>query len=160
MVKRHALMESVSSNLHGFLKQIGKNLSMPDKKFVRDAFIGLLRAGRPIVCQMARCLPNQRVKFVSRLDRLEQHLTKDSGFDQQVKQSMSDVWLPFMKDDTAIILDLSDLAKPYAKKMDYLAAVGDGDTGGLVNGYWLLSGLIEAVNTCFWLYKDLLRRPL
>jgi hypothetical protein len=131
-------MESVSSNLHGFLKQIGKNLSMPDKKFVRDAFIGLLRAGRPIVCQMARCLPNQRVKFVSRLDRLEQHLTKDSGFDQQVKQSMSDVWLPFMKDDTAIILDLSDLAKPYAKKMDYLATVRDGNTGELVNGYWLL----------------------
>lgn len=138
MVKRHALMESVSSNLHGFLKQIGKNLSIPDKKFVRDAFIGLLRAGRPIVCQMARCLPNQRVKFVSRLDRLEQHLTKDSGFDQQVKQSMSDVWLPFMKDDTAIILDLSDLAKPYAKKMDYLATVRDGNTGELVNGYWLL----------------------
>jgi hypothetical protein len=27
-------------------------------------------------------------------------------------------------------------------------------------GYRLLSGLIKAVNTCFWLYKDLLRRPL
>jgi len=27
-------------------------------------------------------------------------------------------------------------------------------------GYRLLSGLTEAVNTCFWLHKDLLRRPL
>ena len=138
MVKRYALMESLSSNLHGFLKQIGKNLSIPDKKFLRDAFIGLLRAGRPIVCQMARHLLNQRVKFVSRVDRLEQHLTNDSSFSRRVKQSVPGVWLPFMKDDTPIILDLSDLAKPYAKKMDYLATVRDGNTGELVNGYWLL----------------------
>ena len=47
-------------------------------------------------------------------------------------------WLPFIKDDTPIILDLSDLAKPYAKKMDYLATVRDGSTGELVNGYWLV----------------------
>ena len=26
--------------------------------------------------------------------------------------------------------------------------------------YWLLAGLTEAINTCFWLHKDLLRRPL
>ena len=43
-----------------------------------------------------------------------------------------------MKDDTPIILDLSDIAKPYAKKMDYLAMVRDGSNGQLVNGYWLV----------------------
>ena len=47
-------------------------------------------------------------------------------------------WLPFIKDDTPIILDLSDIAKPFAKKMDYLATVRDGSTGKLVNGYWLV----------------------
>jgi len=29
MLKRKALMESVSSNLHNLLKKIGKNLSLP-----------------------------------------------------------------------------------------------------------------------------------
>jgi hypothetical protein len=47
MLKRKALMESISSNLHSFLKKIGKNLSLPDKKFLRDATIGLLGAGNP-----------------------------------------------------------------------------------------------------------------
>ncbi|HUU19261.1 MAG TPA: transposase [Sedimentisphaerales bacterium] len=46
--------------------------------------------------------------------------------------------MPYSQDDTPIILDLSDLAKPLAKKMDYLATVRDGSTGELVNGYWLL----------------------
>ena len=43
-----------------------------------------------------------------------------------------------MQDDTPIILDLSDLAKPLAKKTDYLATVREGSTGELANGYWLL----------------------
>jgi hypothetical protein len=138
MLKRKALMESISSNLHGFLKKIGKNLSLPDKKFLRDATIGLLRCGKPIVCQMARQFPTQRTRFLSRLDRLEAHLVKDSNFDNKIKTELPANWLPFIKDDTPIILDLSDLAKPFAKKMDYLATVRDGSTGRLVNGYWLV----------------------
>jgi hypothetical protein len=39
MVKRKALMESISSNLHSFLKKINKNLSLPSKKFLTDAMI-------------------------------------------------------------------------------------------------------------------------
>lgn len=138
MLKRTALMESISSNLHGFLKKIGNNLSLPDKKFLRDSTIGLIRCGKPIVCQMARQLPNQRTSFLSRLDRLEAHLVKDSNFDNKVKCALPRLWLPFIQDDTPIILDLSDIAKPFAKKMDYLATVRDGSTGELLNGYWLV----------------------
>jgi hypothetical protein len=138
MLKRIALMECISSNLHSFLKKIGENLSVPDKKFLRDGLIGLIRCGQPIVCQMARHLPNQRTRFLSRLDRLESHLGKDGRFDSQLKTELPAFWLPFVKEDTPIILDLSDIAKPFAKKMDYLATIRDGSTGQLVNGYWLV----------------------
>lgn len=138
MLKRKALMESISSNLYNFLKIIGNNLSLPDKKFLRDSTVGLIRCGKPIVCQMARHLPNQQTKFVSRLDRLDQHLLKNSDFDNNIKEALPKVWLLYFKSDTPIILDLSDLAKRLAKKMDYLATVRDGSTGELVNGYWLL----------------------
>lgn len=138
MLKRRALMESISSNLHNYLKKIGNNLSVPDKKFLRDSLVGLIRCGEPIVCQMARHLPNQRTKFLSRLDRLESHLVTDSDYDNKIKSVLPGIWLPFVQDDTPIILDLSDIAKPLAKKMDYLATVRDGSTGELVNGYWLV----------------------
>src|SRR4030043_368130 len=62
MLKRKALMESISSNLNGFLKKIAHNLSVPDKKFLHDSLIGLIRCGKPIVCQMARHLPNHKTK--------------------------------------------------------------------------------------------------
>jgi hypothetical protein len=138
MLKRRALMESISSNLHSFVKRISNNLSVPDKKFLRDSLIGLIRCGRPIVCQMARHMPHQQTKFLSRLDRLESHLVKNCDFDDKLKNALPEEWLPFVQDDTPIILDLSDIAKPSAKKMDYLATVRDGSTGELVNGYWLV----------------------
>jgi hypothetical protein len=113
-------------------------LSISDKKFLRDSIIGLLRCGKPLVCQMARHLPNQKTKFLSRLDRLDSHLVKNNDFDNKIKSELPQNWLPFFKDQTPVILDLSDIAKPFAKKMDYLATVRDGSTGELVNGYWLV----------------------
>jgi len=138
MVKQDALMESLSSNLHGFLNQIQGGLSVPDKKFLREGLVGLVRAGHPIVCQMAREVPDQRSKYASRVKRLDLHLAAKSDFDERVKQRLPAVWLPLVTEDTPLILDLSDLAKPLAEKMDYLATVRDGSTGKLVNGYWLV----------------------
>ena len=111
---------------------------MPDKKFLCEGLIGLLRCGKPLVCQMARHLPNQKTKFLSRLDRLDSHLVKNNDFDNKIKSELPQIWLPSFNDQTPVILDLSDIAKPFAKKMDYLATVRDGSTGKLVNGYWLV----------------------
>jgi hypothetical protein len=138
MMRPQALMEAVSANLDWFLQPIGANLTKPQKKFLRDGLIGLLRAGRPVVCRMARSLPDRGTKFLSRLYRLEGHLNHADDLDQKVKAAATGLWLPLVRDETPIILDLSDIAKPLAKKMDYLATVRDGSTGQLVNGYWLI----------------------
>ena len=138
MVRTHALMDSVSANLGEFLHSIHSELTRPQKKFLRDGLVGLIRAGRPIVCGMARKLPDRRTRFLSRRDRLEANLNRPSDIDQKITGALPDLWLPMVHQDTPIILDLSDLAKPQARKMDYLATVRDGSTGQLVNGYWLV----------------------
>ncbi len=47
-----------------------------------------------------------------------------------------------IQQETVIALDLSDLDKPYAEKMEYLAWVRDGSTGETKSkGYWLMDVL-------------------
>jgi hypothetical protein len=87
---------------------------------------------------MARNLPQRGTTFLSRLDRLEENLNRRSGLDEKLKAALPALWVPLIRDDTPITLDLSDIAKPLATKMDYLASVRDGSTGQLVNGYWLV----------------------
>ena len=38
--------------------------------------------------------------------------------------------------NTVLCLDLSDIRKEYARKMEYLAPVHDGNTGQVHAGYW------------------------
>jgi hypothetical protein len=65
---------------------------------------GGLRAGRPVVCRMARKLPDRGTQFLSRLDRLESHLNQADDLDQKVKSALPGLWLPLVRDDTPIIL--------------------------------------------------------
>lgn len=41
MVKRKAIVESLSSDLHSFLEKTNQNLSGPNRKFLRDGLTGL-----------------------------------------------------------------------------------------------------------------------
>jgi hypothetical protein len=93
MIRRYAQVTSLSSNLHNLLNRSGRNLSVPDKKSLRDDLTGLLRARWAIVSQMARQLPNQRTRFLSRLDRLEYHLGKDSDLEYKLKDALPEMWL-------------------------------------------------------------------
>ncbi len=45
-----------------------------------------------------------------------------------------------IQQDTVLALDLSDIRKEYAQKMEHLAPVWDGSTGETHPGYWLLEG--------------------
>lgn len=95
--------------------QISHDLTKPQKKFLSDGLVGLLRAGRPVVCRMASRLPEQRTKFLSLLDSLEGNLNRQ---DDKLNAALPDLWLPLIGDGTTIILDLPDIAKPLARKMD------------------------------------------
>lgn len=58
MVKTHALIESISANLGGFLNLLTPDLKKPPKKFLRDAIFSLIRAGRPIAPKKISVLKN------------------------------------------------------------------------------------------------------
>jgi|GEM_PF-2140610 len=64
MTRPQALMEAVVTNLNWFVQPIGENLTKPQKKFLRDGLIGLLRAGRPVVCRMARKPSDRRERVL------------------------------------------------------------------------------------------------
>lgn len=137
MLKPHALIDSLSENLSYFITQIHRGLPLPQKNFLHESIIGLIRAGHPIVAQMARQI-GRHDSFNADRTRLEYNLNNENQFDQKIKDNLPSIWLPFIREDTPIILDLSDIAKPLAKRMDYLATVRDGSSDQLVNGYWLV----------------------
>ena len=52
--------------------------------------------------------------------------------------------------DSLFIVDPTDIAKPYAKKMENIALVRDGDKGQLVTGYWCFEAYVLDKDKIIW----------
>ena len=60
------------------------------------------------------------------------------GLDGELNERISELGSSFIGEDTVLALDISDIQKPYAKKMEYLEKVLDGSEGEIGNGYWFV----------------------
>jgi len=69
-------------------------------------------------------------------DRLSRNL-KNIHLESAIEKSLLGLAAPYIKKDTLIVIDPSDIIKPYARKMEYLGEVRDGSKKEIGNGYWL-----------------------
>jgi hypothetical protein len=65
--------------------------------------------------------------------------------DREIQRRLIEHAAPRIEDDTLLVLDLSDVTKKYAEKMEHLARVRDGSEKELGWGYWTLN--IVGANT-------------
>jgi hypothetical protein len=115
-------------------------------KFFRQALGGVLGSGSLVVARWLRhlhgCGDRCHDPFY-RHKRLLNQLHSEGWDHARVLEEYQRQWAGQIDPDTPIIVDLSDLAKPRARKLEYLALVRDGSNSDgrrprLVNGYWCL----------------------
>jgi hypothetical protein len=61
-----------------------------------------------------------------------------AGLWERLTQRLGRLAASRIQDLTLLILDLTDISKRYAQRMEYLARVHDGSEQGVGTGYWLL----------------------
>jgi hypothetical protein len=69
-------------------------------------------------------------------ERLSRNL-KSVALEKQLTPQLARTGSPRVQSNAVLALDLSDIRKEYAQKMEHLALVRDGSTGELHRGYWL-----------------------
>jgi hypothetical protein len=86
---------------------------------------------------IARSL-NEQIPLIKTENRLSRNLGR-MDLTERINRNLIAEGSRRIQKETVIALDLSDLDKPYAEKMEYLAFVRDGSTGETRSkGYWLL----------------------
>jgi hypothetical protein len=129
------LANKLRTKLSKFSGYVSKNLDKTCRRFISEAIYGILSSQSVMLTEIGRSLEAE-VPLKKIEERFCRQLKKDEIWENIHEQILSNA-APCIKDDTLLILDLSDLFKKYAKKMEYLATVRDGSEGGdLVNGYW------------------------
>lgn len=108
-------------------------------RFVLEATYGIQTRQSLHLSEIARSL-NEELPLIKTIDRLSRQ-AKRKNLHEQIARFVAEQGAAYVKDQTLLLIDPSDLAKKYAKKMQHLARIRDGSEGQLAKGYWLCAVL-------------------
>lgn len=117
-----------------FISQLTSDLTKPNAKFIREFLCGVLFSDSLVLTNIAAKVP-----CVSKLTAIAKRFRRQLAARRPYLEKLWFNYLSLLHRrvdmDSTFIVDLSDLAKPYARRMEYLALVRDGDKDRLVPGY-------------------------
>jgi hypothetical protein len=130
----------IKSQITRFSHKISGDFKKPTRKLIVQMLYGIQASKDVKLSNIARSL-NEEIPLIKTETRLSRNLGR-MGLTDRINKGLVREGGKRVQKDTVIALDLSDLDKPYAQKMEYLALVRDGSTGEKrSNGYWLLDVL-------------------
>ena len=121
--------------LSDFSGTLSAGLSKPARRFVSEALYGIMARQSVRLTEIGRAL-----EVSIPLAKTETRLSRNLGRPElraHLEAAVLKQGSRRIGKRTLLILDISDITKPYAKKMECLAPVRDGSTGEIANGYWL-----------------------
>jgi hypothetical protein len=125
----------LKAQLTKFSLALSEGLTRPQRKFVHQMLYGIQATQDVKLSAIARSL-KENVGLIKTEDRLSRNLAAQA-LDVHLLQRLAEMGSRRVSTQTVLCLDLSDVRKPYAEKMQYLGRVYDGSSGEVQQGYWL-----------------------
>jgi len=130
----------IKSQITQFACRISTDFKRPMKRFMVQMLYGIQASKDVKLSNVARSL-NEEIALIKTENRLSRHMGEEE-LTESINEQLIEEGAKRIQGDTVIALDISDIDKPYAKKMEHLALVRDGSTGEKRSrGYWLISVL-------------------
>ena len=128
------ISKKIQQQIHQFSGKLSQGLPKTAGRFVEEGIYGIQARGSVKLSEIARAL-NETIPLQKTINRLSTQL-KRSGLLEHIESAVLTEGQYRIKQDTLLILDLSDITKPYAEKMQYMAQVRDGSNSVIGDGYW------------------------
>lgn len=122
------------SILH-FSTKLSEGMQKPNKKFLLDMCFGLAKSNSVLLSDIARSL-EEPIDTIQTIKRLSSRLEEFHEDQLLMKNYQKVIRTQFEKQDNLVIVDNSEVIKPYSNKMEALGQVRDGSTGRIEKGYW------------------------
>ena len=140
----------------GKLEEFG--FSRPERKFLLQMVFGILKAQSLILLRISRAL-GERISLKKTGERLQRHLARE-GLADRLMEALAHLARPRLTGDTVLVMDMTDIQKPYARKMEGLKKVWDGSGKKVGQGYWVttvvgVEGQSKSNRTVVPLYTEL-----
>lgn len=134
----------LKAQLSKFTSELCGGLSKPLTKFVSEMLYGIESSQDVKLSNIGRAL-GEAIPLIRTEKRLSRNL-KHAEIETELTSKLVAMASTRICEDTVLALDLSDIRKEYARKMEHLATVWDGSTGETHPGYWLEDVTAAEVN--------------
>jgi len=127
----------ISKKVNSFFYKLRNSMSLPEVKFLKDVVVGAIKTGDVHISNIGRSLKENR-KYKHTEKRLSRNIGKGSLWKRSIKSFLISN-KKTVNEIKYIVGDDCDIQKKYAKKMENMERVRDGNTGEIGNGYRLLN---------------------
>lgn len=138
MIRKDFIISKTRNYLTKFIDPMAIATDKPRQKFLRQVLGAILLSGSLVVMEFSRLIHDDCSDIFYRLKRLLSHLKSPRADLSKVVRAYREQMAGYIKPDTPLIIDMTDIAKPRARRMKYLNQVRDGSENKLVNGYWCI----------------------
>ena len=133
-MKSAKIAAKIREQIRRFSGEVSVGLPKTAARLVREVVYGVQTRGSVRLSEIARAL-EETISLKKVMARLSRQLNRP-GLRKQVRENLLRLAAPRVGKETLLVVDLTDVIKPYARKMEYLARVRDGSAKKLGNGYW------------------------
>lgn len=132
------IINQMKEKITKFSKEISKDLSLPNCKFILDMTYGLISSSSSFLSEIARSL-KEKTSLKKVVERLSNRL---ANFDKEKRDAVWNNYINEVQDkideNTVFCFDPGDLGKKHSKKLENLDLIKDGSTGEFINGYKMI----------------------
>jgi len=145
MINYNRLAYELKRDISTFSNKITTGLKRPELKFVTQMIYGLLEGNKSHLSEIARSL-KETITLKKTIERLSRNLNHFQERERLMDNYISQVKEQIQNEYTVIIVDNSDIAKPFSKKLEALTDIRDGSTGEIVKGYQTIEAAVLTSN--------------
>lgn len=120
-----------------FSGELSAGLPKVSRRFVAEMVFGIQARGSVRLTEVGRAL-GEKISLKKTEERLSRQLGR-RGLERRIQRRLIEQASPRIEEDTLLVLDLSDVTKKYAEKMENMGRVRDGSEKDLGWGYWTLN---------------------
>lgn len=131
------IIGKIKTQITRFSNRVSSGFPKPTRRFIREMIYGI-QAGKDVkLSNVARSLSEEipLIQTEKRLSWQGDRRDLTEGLNRNLIREGS----RRVDSDTVLALDLGDINKPYAEKMENLATARDGSEGKIDSGYWLIN---------------------
>jgi len=127
----------IKEQIRIFSGKLSFDLPKVARRFVEEGIYGIQTKQSVRLSEIARSL-NDKVSLIKTINRFSRQLSRVDLW-EKLSAALLKLAAKSIGIDTLLILDMSDITKPYARGMEHLAKVYNGSDGTVGDGYWTVN---------------------